>query len=300
MSDMSGAVFNSSHSGIMEYDTPKSRTAKVAEEKRGTEEPFYAIPDEMNVKNNTAYVASGNFTLQPANANIYSMPETTERKKEIMQPERNRIVHCRGALCVLITALSVLLAIALAVTALTMVFLASNTGYGCNCTFEGSQITNRLAFIEHRLNLTDKGLEQSLDAFEMLSVHVTELAENTSTLLSPVSGTEMSSIPPPSVNVTDLLHNCTSRIEAQCTVLPSQGKCQTPCTSEEMPGFVAVNFLCIRLESDEQNPLIGVLDVTGGEALCLCYVQQFDGQRRTHAVDCALRVTRCSVRNLQV
>lgn len=71
---------------------------------------------------------------------------------------------------------------------------------------------------------------------------------------------------------------------------------------------MAINFQCLRQESDEQNPqiggqesddeqnpLVGMLDMAGGEASCQCYVLELSGSQRTRAVGCALQVTRCSI-----
>lgn len=127
---------------------------------------------------------------------------------------------------------------------------------------------------------------------------MTPTVPNTAALTTPtVEGTG-----PPSTNITRVLHNCTTREEATCHIQPGQRACQTPCVSEVQQGSVAINFQCTRLESAEPNPLIGILDVTGGEAICLCYLVDINGNgngQSTHGVDCALRVTRCTLVDLQ-
>lgn len=261
--------------------------------------PEYAAPDEMNVFNNMAYVTNGTLAQQ-AEDNIYSTVNAPPKNKatpmqEILKTNKKK-TH-QKVLCSLIYALPLFLSIGLASAALVVVLLSTQ---GCNCTPTVESL-NTLSTFRDRLDKTSRELEQSRQETRMLATLVAELSENTSTLLAPLVAAADESMGLPTTNITRVPHNCTTRVETQCRVQPGQRECQTPCVHETEPGTVTVNLQCIRLESEEPNPLIGMLDVTGGEALCLCYVVQVnDNGPQTHPVDCALRATRCSVTNLQV
>lgn len=290
-----------------EEEEAKEREGEL---KRSPMEPVYAAPDEMNVRNNKAYDSSSTFTLQvppppiPAQQNIYftpgEPPTATATKDEATEKgEKGGTPRCCGkAFAIVVCAFLLLLAIGTGGTALAMELYTwdGNDMPTCGCAVSAqSEETagEALRQVEGTLNQTRVELEQSVRELDNLSLRVAELSENvqnlTSLSLAP---------PPPGPGIGHLLQNCTTRTEAACTVDPEVGKCQTPCTNETQPGSVALNFQCLRLESPEQNPLIGVLDVTNGLALCLCYVLEFDGLPRSSPVKCVLKVTRCSLVNL--
>lgn len=205
---------------------------------------------------------------------------------------KNGNVDWRVALCVIVFALLVLLAIGLGGSALAIA-LTSNKGNNCTCMVTEGQVTSTFSSVEDRL-------DHDRDAFEELSLKVTQLAENTSMLLLSVSPTEMTT----SRNNSFL--QCTRRIEAECTGItqprPRPGQSRiflTPYVREEKQGSVAVNFQCIRFESEEQtevpSPFVAALDVNNGQVRCLFYVLEIPSHPQTESTKCALRVTRCTL-----
>ena len=52
---------------------------------------------------------------------------------------------------------------------------------------------------------------------------------------------------------------------------------------------------CLRtMETSEVNPLIATLEISDGEAGCICAVPDLDDiGKRLHDVECGLQVTRC-------
>ncbi len=298
------------------------------DEREPQEEPQYASPDEMKVISNKAYAAngrslaqqSGNFTEQVAETNYYTLADDTPLKADTLVPRRqprdetNQQLCCPKALCFAICTIAFFLAIGLSGASLTIVLLSSTASPSspppqqpCSCLpsqqQDNPQLTTSLLAIERRLNQTNEAIEQGKLNVRTLTRLVTEISENTSMLLlaaavtDPPTTAEMTTAMPPR-NVTGVLHNCTTSVEANCTVPLMLGVCTTECVSEFKDNTVAINYQCIRLESLEQNPLIGILDVAGGDAFCFCYVVEVQGRRRTHLVDCGLRVTRCALADL--
>lgn len=294
-----------------EYDTShtnpyiKRSLGTIMGEQSDTKEPEYAAPDEMSVFNNKAY--GTNRTFVPPAENIYSAPEAPNLRQKHAEIGQTMLHHGEATrqrvLCSIICALVLFISFSLASIALIMVLLPSTittTPQSCNCTQTVDSL-NMLASFEERLNETSSRLKESQRETRMLASLVAELSENTSSLLAPL-------VPPMdevtgslSINVTKVPHKCTTQVETRCRVQRGQRQCQTPCIHETVAGSVAINFQCIREESAEPNPLIGILDITGGEALCLCYLVQFNSNnpQATHPVDCALRVTRCQLADLQ-
>lgn len=315
MSDIVSSKSPPEH-GSLEYDTPRSnpyikprldmvpenseetKEPVYAAESRGNKEPVYAAPDEMNVFNNMAYAS---LTLQ-AEANVYSTMDALQKNADAASIHTNRKTDKKGLayqriLCYLIFTLLLFISTGLASAALAMVLLHPDPTQNCNCMLNVETL-NMLGTFQNRLDETSRKLERSRQETRKLASLVAELSENTSTLLAPPVAPTAASL---STNVTQVLHNCTTKVETQCRVSLEQRECQTSCVPEMEPGSVATNFQCIRLESEEPNPLIGMIDVTGGEVLCLCYVIEInDNGPQRHPVDCALRATRCTLANLQV
>lgn len=287
-------IYNSPQSAT--YNTPRStadaKTMSLNSQDQGME-PVYAAPDEMNIIGNKAYTATNTFTMQevPPEAHFYSVPGDAEEKEISETGEQSSTACCCKFLIVLIYTLLLILAIGVGGTALTMVLYNSHFAQPCDCqqTLNTPQITDTLTLIELRLNQTGRELAQSQNQVQMLSTRLAEFSNNITN--APVL---------PSQNISNVPYNCTTSIEAQCTVDPALGACVTPCTDENRPGSVAISFQCLRLESDEFNPLVGVLDVTNGLALCICYVIEVEGTSRTHPVECVLKVTRCPLVDLNV
>lgn len=320
---MSGTVSSKSppEHGSLEYDTPRSNPymkqcldtipdtsgegegTKATTESRGNKEPVYAAPDEMNVFNNEAYATTRSLALK-TEANIYSTMDALEKNADASSIQTNWKTNKKGLTykrvpCYLISTFLLFISIGLASAALAIVLLRPDTTQSCNC-MPNVETFNMLGTFQDRLDETSRELERSRQENRMLASLVAELSENTSALLAPLVAPTAESTASPSANVTQVLHNCTARVETQCRVRPGQRECQTPCVPETEPDSIATNFQCIRLESEEPNPLIGIIDVTGGEVLCLCYVIEInDNGPQRHPVDCALRATRCSLANLQ-
>lgn len=284
----------------MLYDTPRCNTYMTTAKRAGDlEEPEYAYLDEvkeLKVSNNVAYAASITLRAQ----NVYSTPDEPlkQEEDEIAEKARSkRGLSYRNTLCSLLCGLFVLVSLGLASSALAIALWSfGTTERECDCSAMESHVTFRLNSFEQTLQETAQKLAQSREEVRMLSELVAEYYQNATALRTPEKQDEGVS---PSTNITRVVHDCNTSVESVCTVDPIVGTCQTPCVPEKtQPLSIATNFQCIRLESDEQNPLVGVLDVAGGEVLCLCYVLSIDGLQRTHPVDCALRVTRCSLANI--
>jgi hypothetical protein len=276
---------------------PEYTTADVRPAGR---EPVYAAPDEMNVFTNSAY---GTTRIPSWQANIYSSMDIPQKKSDAISTQTNRKTENEGRayqkiLCCAICMLSFFISIGLASATLAVVLLPrSNTPQSCNCT-QNIETQNMLGNFQARLDQTSRELEDSRQETIKLASLVTELSFNTSALLAPLIAPTVETIDAPGTNITNILHNCTTTVESQCLILPGQKQCVTDCAPEREAGSVAINFQCTRLQTEEPNPLIATLDVKDGEAVCLCYVAQINNiGQQSHPVECALRVTRCTLTN---
>ena len=287
----------------------------------------YSAPDEMNVFNNTAYGAAGSLSPQ-TEPNIYTTMDILQKNSDQVSAQtswkadkKSFITYHRVFFCTIYT-VTLFVSIGLASAALFMVALQNDTTrQSCNC-MQNTETLNMLDTFQDQLDQTSRALERSQRETRVLAAAVAELSENTSVLLAPATTVARTVVPtvvptvdptvdttappstdatpPPSTNITRVPHNCTTKEEATCRITPGQRECQTPCVPEIQQGSLAINFQCIRLESEEPNPLIGLLDVTNGEAICLCYLVDInDNGPSTHTVDCVLRVTRCALVDLQ-
>ena len=307
------------------YDTPQpSVYAKIeaSEMSLGVEshevqpEPVYAAPDEMNVINNKAYGSTATLSAQTVQSgpniygvNVYSLPGESEAKEIVStdQEERPRRNCCARFMLVLLCGFLLFLVIGLASAALALTLYHNYIKEPCECaTTQDAQTTHALNRIEERLNQTSKALESSHRQVGTLAEQVSELtanqteirrlatqvAENIShALTNGDSSRELSTV----------INNCTSTIEAQCTVYPAVGQCETtPLVQEHQPGSIAVSFQCLRQQTFESAPLVAVLDTTDGLATCICYVLEVNGLHRAHPVECALKVTRCGTLDLNI
>ena len=285
---------------------------RASEERDTPLEPQYASPDEMKVVANRAYALNNGTPTPPSHeTHFYALPDEISLKTPTLPTAKHpgdgnedRSLRCRMALCFAACTVAFLLAVGLAGSSLVLVLISQQTSppppqvaaplpqEPCSC--DTSQLSSAISGIEERLERTNLEAEQERDRVQILA----ELVENATSLLAVEPPTR--EVIAPRQNVSGILHDCKSSIEANCTVPLDLGVCTTPCINEIVNDTLAVNFQCIRLESFEQNPMIGVLDITGGQAFCFCYVVEAHGRRRTHLVDCALRVTRCSLAHVQV
>ena len=284
------------------YDTPRCNIMMTVKRAGNPDDPVYAYPDmvradELKIRDNVAYATS--ITAQAQN--VYSTPDKPLKEDEIAERARSkrytRSSPYRNALCNLLCCLSMLVSLGLASSALAMALWSfGTTEQECDCVPMESHITFRLDSLEETLQETAQELARSKEEVKMLSALVVEYYRNTTAALTTPEkqGVGMSS----STNITRVVHDCNTSVEAVCTIDPVVGTCQTKCVPETQPDSITTNLQCTRLESDEQNPMIGVLDVADEQVLCLCYVLSLDGLARTHPVDCALRVTRCSLANI--
>ena len=280
------------------------------------EDPNYvASPESIQISENASYVASGSYTLREL-TNINSLPSNplkTEKTTTVSKAERSG--NCQRVILAICGVIALMMTAVIASTALCLIILAPSSNPACNCTnsyntntmgnttdsmlitdsmltrfVTDSMLTRFLDSLESKINQTNSKIEASQNEFEMKHNRLLEKinAVSSSHLGSSWQGND-------SLLFTSLLQNCTSRIESQCTVEPSVGRCMTANVVEQQPGSIAVDFQCIRMESVEQNPLVATLDVANEGAICLCYVVETEGRERTNAVVCGVRVTRCSL-----
>lgn len=274
-------------------------------------------PDAIQLRSNNAYVStSGTFTLKEGN--FYSSVQSKEKdsclqNKETLQQQdtyrtrhhhhRRRHYHhihfCVGAAVFLSTVAMALGSTALAVIAhagwpqhqqTSTAITTENAGY-CNCSGEISSIEERLNRTYHSLKASQSDIDTLSLQLESLLAYVNASRESPTTTLPATTtpGQRMNS------TGTGFLHNCSTRLEARCTVEPDAGQCATTTVPRSIPDTVTTELQCVRTESPEQNPMLAMLDITGNEATCLCFVIEIYDMERNHPVECILRATRCSV-----
>ena len=260
-------------------------------------EPEYTYPDDnltITTISNEAYGMTVMPPVEPARELTISKQETVSDQAKC---------GSKSLIMQIITLLLGLLAVALAASAL-------HRSEACDCVspvVDSTQTEEMIAdalnnvearlnqtnlelkHFEARLNQTNLELEQSQEQVRMLSAQVAQLSENVTQALDPA--------PVPTQPPLSLLHNCTRTVEEQCTVSPVLGGCNTDDIIMVHNDSVVTSLQCVRAEeSDEFNPLIATLDITGNLAKCICSVlNSFEGVTRASPVTCGLQVTRCAI-----
>ncbi len=294
-------------------DTKCNTKAEQHKEREG--EPIYETPltpDYIKLDGNSAYLASGTFTLQ-SEANVYSLVEDNSPPKinqvDLTTNERNESDDkvkqpCSQYVCLVVVIFFAMLLIVIAASiTITLVLLLPRLSatHQCDCVqTDNKNITDNFAWIKQNVTKITMDIEQNQNEIKSLHAKLDTVMWNTSNTQTLLPTPASPTLPPPPIdynhpleNITPL-HNCTTRIEVSCTIGVGGIRCQTLSVPEERDGAVSVSFQCIRMTSIEQNPMVGVLDITNSHVTCLCYVLVIGESARTDTVRCGLRVTRCS------
>ena len=254
-------------------------------------EPEYAYPDDnltVTTRSNEAYGMTGVPPVEPDR----KLEPATSKQENISDQVKYGSKSLILQIIMLLLGLLVILAVALAASALhrsEVCDCVSNLSPVVDNTQIEEMIADALSSVEARLNQTNLELEQSQEQVRMLSAQVAQLSENVTQALDPA--------PVPTQPPLSLLHTCNSTVEQECTVSPLLGNCITNEVVMVDNDTVVTSLQCVRAEeSDEFNPLIATLDITGNLGKCICSVLSgFEGVTRASPVTCGLQVTRCAL-----
>jgi len=266
--------------------------------------------EEISTQENNAYESSSTYKSTKISSDNFHCRSNSDK---IIKKRTSRMETCRHrcmATCATLMLLMVTVALAEASLALALVWrqtFSPSTNYSPAIQQKGNassthNTTAALTEIEQIYSQIKMDLEKKIADLNASYVmqqnqlssrisHIATLATAVQQLLNNKS--EMARLPPGNPG----LRNCSTTIEASCTVGVQVGRCITSRVPTTRENSIVVHSSCVRTNSNEQTPLVGVVDATDNQLECLCYVIEIDGVRRSHPTRCNLLVTRCETQN---
>ncbi len=276
------------------------------------------VVDEIPVQDNNAYGYTSRAKIDPEHEEeLYAVPHCNHEGATKKQTNGSK-PGTRGC-CVTMGIISVLFIAALALAAASLaLFLILNgyqtcSNYSCisRMPTEIHSDNSSNSEAKHVLNLLQTELTETKRKVFILENKMREYTQNQTqrnqmldsritnhtTLLhsliraNTANESNYADISPSVNNV----FNCSTSVEASCTVEASVGQCLTPRVAVTHNNSVLMSSDCVRTDSNEPNPLVGVLDVTDGLLECLCYVIEINDIPTSNPTQCSLVVTRCKI-----
>ena len=261
--------------------------------------------EEIVTQDNNAYESSSTYKATKINVDNFPSCKNPNKKAKKRTGRMKRSQQCCKATCAALILLMAAVALAEASLALVLAlqvlrptnFYTSTTQQKEHTSYPNSSTTATLKESEETRDQVVAALEMkiaNLNASQVqlqdqLLSRIISIATAVQQLVS--NETEITQPPLASPG----LRNCSTTVEASCTVGIAVGRCITARVPSVRNGSIVVHSSCTRTNSNEQNPLVGVLDVTDNQLECLCYVIEIDGVRRRNPTLCNLLVTRCKI-----
>ena len=265
--------------------------------------------EDIPVRENDAYESSCKYKTTCTETPLYAVPH--RNRQEMTRKRHEKREHCKNC-CLVLCIFTVLLVAVLALAEATMALLiilrdlescscVTSTGPTSSSTENTSgpmtsvvlqkevlRLASKLSVLENRI--TDSITERQ-EQYETINYRITNSSSFLNSFIQARSRNYSGDAQP--LYPRQALYNCSTRVEASCTVEADIGQCITDSVPVTCANSTFLHSDCVRVDSREQSPLVGVMDITAGQMMCLCYVVEIGGVTRTHPTQCSLLVTRC-------